>query len=464
MKIHLLASSLLLEVFALSIQAAFSMPVVRSPFNSFESLLPTHWVGLVSEESFPVHIRHSAPLLLAPVASISPTGSQSIPRVNSLASFQLLASFDVPNGVNPTAGLVRANNGNFYGTTARGGLTGAPNCIATAGCGTVFRITPTGQKTTLVAFDGTNNLGLPSDGTLVQGRDGNFYGTTNGGISSSNFGTAYRMTPTGKLTKLAQFDFYNTGGAPHGLIQAKDGNLYGTAETGGAFSSSLCASRGCGAVFRLSSAGNLTILAKFNGTNGSKPTAGLLQASNGSFYGTTSQGGNTTACLNGCGTIFRMSATGKITTLVKFKGSNGADPEAELIQGSDGNLYGNTAEGGKNNAGTLFRMSPNGSLTILYHFNISNSNGRYPKAALVQGRDGFFYGTTTSGNFTNPGGTVFRVTRSGVLTTLINLTGFPASASNSIAKLVEGNSRQFWGTSVDGGALDRGTVFRVSVN
>jgi uncharacterized repeat protein (TIGR03803 family) len=151
--------------------------------------------------------------------------------------------------------------------------------------------------------------------------------------------------------------------------------------------------------------------------NGAYPAAALVQGSDGNFYGTT-QGGGT----NGAGTVFQISTNGALTSLYSFTGGNdGADPRAGLVQGSDGYFYGTTSGGGTNNEGTVFKISPNGGLTGLYSF-IGGNDGAYPVAGLVQGSDGYFYGTTYDGG-TNGAGTVFRISTNGALTSLYSFTG-----------------------------------------
>jgi uncharacterized repeat protein (TIGR03803 family) len=269
-------------------------------------------------------------------------------RVSPGGAATTLVNFSSSNGSAPYAGLVLGSDGNFYGTTYQGGS--STNC--TSGCGTVFRMTPGGALTTLVNF--TNLNGARPTGNLIQGSDGNFYGTTNQGGSSSNCtggcGTMFRITPTGTLTTLVFFDSFTNGANPYaGLIQGSDGNFYGTTYVGGF--------NGYGTVFRVTPTGSFTTLVDFNFNNGANPLASLIQANDGNFYGTTYQGGNSTSCTNGCGTAFKMALDGTVTTLVNFSSTNGAKPRARLLQGSDGNLYGTTYQGGSSNVGTVFRLN-----------------------------------------------------------------------------------------------------------
>jgi uncharacterized repeat protein (TIGR03803 family) len=157
------------------------------------------------------------------------------------------------------------------------------------------------------------------------------------------------MDASGNVTVLHLFSGPD-GDNPNGIIQASDGNFYGTTSLGGAFTN--CGNNaGCGTVFKIDASGNVTLLHAFSGPDGWTPTSSLIQASDGDFYGTTSGGGP-----SGKGTVFKMDALGNVTVLWSFSGSDGADPVAGLIQGTDGNLYGTTEVGGSVGAGVVFRL------------------------------------------------------------------------------------------------------------
>jgi uncharacterized repeat protein (TIGR03803 family) len=251
--------------------------------------------------------------------------------------------------------LVQASDGNFYGTTYWGGTSN--NC-ATYGCCTVFKITTGGTETILHSFctqSGCPDGSSPQAG-LVQGSDGNLYGETFYNGVANGYGTAFKITTSGTLTTLHNFDFTD-GADPSGtLVQASDGNFYGTTSQGGA-------NGGGGTVFKMTSSGTLTTLYNFCPLSncrdgGAGPNAGLVQASDGNFYGTTAGGG-----ANVSGTIFAITSSGTLTTLYNFcsvGGTNctdGAWPEAGLIQASDGKLYGVTSVGGNASfAGTAFSL------------------------------------------------------------------------------------------------------------
>jgi len=191
-----------------------------------------------------------------------------------------------------------------------------------------------------------------------------------------------------------------------GLIQGTDGKFYGTTEYGGA--SNACWSGnhavGCGTVFEITPNGALTTYS-FNGADGAYPYAGLAEGTDGNFYGTTSFGG-----ANGhFGTVFKITASGMLTTLHSFDGTDGEAPAAGPVQATslDGNFYGTTTSGGAYGAGTLFKITPGGTLTTLYSFD--GKDGEWPYAGLVQATDGNFYGTTAFGG-ADGGGTVFKIT------------------------------------------------------
>ncbi len=311
------------------------------------------------------------------------------------------------DGSNPQEGLVQATNGYLYGTTQQGGKYGA---------GTVFKITPSGSLTTLYSFcspgctDGAN----PFAG-LIQASNGDLYGTTAGGGSGTGAegsGTIFKITPGGALTTVYTFcslSMCTDGSEPlAGLIQATNENFYGTTLAGG--------THGEGTVFKITPGGGLTTLHSFcsktNCADGSNPEAGLVQASNGDFYGTTAFGGAN----NNAGTIYEITSGGKLTTLYSFcaqtQCTDGYNPVAGLIQATDGNLYGTTPSGGDpmTEGGTIYEITPGSSLPTIYPFGDAEL-GYEPSAALVQDTNGALYGTTVSGGIStacqNGCGTVF---------------------------------------------------------
>ena len=388
--------------------------------------------------------------------------------IASLAqTFTSLASFDGTNGSNPNyTSLVQGLDGNFYGTTEFGGTGGRAS-----GWGTVFKITPAGTLTTLYNFCIQANCadGQEPSAGLVLASNGNFYGTTYGG-GANGFGTVYKITAAGALTTLYSFCAKANcadGALPEdALVQGADGNFYGTTAYGGTH----CPKNspiGCGTVFKITPAGTLTTLYSFcaqaNCADGTTPVGGLVQGTDGNFYGTTG-GGFPSGSL---GTVFKITPTGTLSTLNGFNGFNGSgcNPYDGLVQASNGDFYGTTSGCGANNGGTVFSITAGGMLTYLYSFGIPN--GGYPYAGLVQGTDGNFYGTTPYGEVTRPicndlhCGTVFKITPDGTVTTLHHFIltdgGFPTGG------LLQATNGKFYGTTFRGGPNDSGTVFSLSV-
>ena len=353
-----------------------------------------------------------------------------------------LHSFNGGDGRSPEATLVQGSDGNFYGTTALGGAHFK---------GTVFKIDSAGSLTTLHSFSGFPGDGAAPVAGLVQGTDGNFYGTTASGGAFFQ-GTVFRMTSSGAITVLHSFNsFLGEGAVPiAGLVQGSDGNFYGTTALGGAHFK--------GTVFKIDATGTFTTLHSFSGSpsEGANPVAGLLQGSDSNFYGTTASGG-----AHFQGTVFRITPSGALTVLHSFSGhpGEGAVPFAALVQGSDGNFYGTTALGGAHSKGTVFKIDSAGSLTMLHSFSGSPGEGANPVGGLVQGSDGNFYSATALGG-THSRGTVFNIDATGSLTTLHSFSGSPDEGALPFAGLAQGTDGNLYGTTALGGAHGAGTVFK----
>jgi uncharacterized repeat protein (TIGR03803 family) len=311
-------------------------------------------------------------------------------RVSGL-TMTTLHGFGGGDGRYPLAGLVQGTDGWFYGTATYGGTNN--------NAGTVFRAGALGGFTVLHDFDGTT-AGNPHAG-LVQGADGNFYGTT---LQPSDNGTVFRISPQGVYTNLYSFGGAPDGSAPWaGLVLGSDSNFYGTTEYGGRYTNTI--PDGCGTVYRITPAGVLTNLYQFSGgTDGNLVYGGLVEGSPGNFYGTTLLGG-----ASGEGVVFRITSTGAFTNLYSFPGgTNGALPSAGLVHATDGNFYGTTTGGGIYGSGTVYRISAAGAFTNLYSFG-SGTDGAFPYDALIQGSDSNFYGATQLGG-THGQGTLFKIT------------------------------------------------------
>jgi uncharacterized repeat protein (TIGR03803 family) len=308
-----------------------------------------------------------------------PGGCGTAYRIGPSGTFTPLHTFTGSDGQFPALFLLDTD-GNFYGATAAAGP---------GGSGTVFRMTPGGMVTTLHSF--AAGEGAVASG-LVRGEP-DFYGTTLFG-GANGAGTVFRMTAAGAVTTLHSFSG-SDGRSPAGIVRGNDGNFYGITQGGGA--------NDVGTVFRLTPDGAFTTLHSFSGIDGAGPT-GLIPGSDGNFYGGTESGGSSAGCADGCGTVFRIGQDGGVTTLHSFDGSDG-QVAAVAIQGKDGNFYGFTALAGDACCGTLFRIGPSGSFATLHSF--SGTDGRSPRA-MVQGDDGDLYGTTAAGGANNAG-TVFRL-------------------------------------------------------
>jgi len=368
---------------------------------------------------------------------------------SSAQTLATLVNFDGTNGSAPAASLIQASDGNLYGTTQYGGTVNGCEGGFSA-CGTVFKITTGGTLTTLHTF--TYGDGAWPVSPLVQGTDGNFYGTNQGEGDSGGKGVIFKMTPSGTVTML-----YSGFTLVAGLVQGRDGNFYGTFPR----------IYNDGTVFNITPSGTLTTLYTFSGTDGNNPQAGLILATDGNFYGTTANGGTSNNCGYGCGTVFKMTPSGSLTTLHSFNLKDGQTVIAGLVEGTDGNFYGTNMGGGTGagNAGTVFKITPSGTLTTLYNFcsQTGCTDGYQPRAALAQGSDGNFYGTTSGGG-TYGKGTIFTITPSGTLTTLYSFCPQSGCADGSfpVAGLVQASDGNFYGTTQQGGTNNLGTVFRFS--
>jgi len=260
--------------------------------------------------------------------------------------------------------------------------------------------------------------------------------------------TATALLAQTTLTTLYKFNVTDGEYPIAPLIQASDGNLYGTTGYGGA--------NGIGTVFSITTTGALTTLHNFAGMEGAYPTAALVQGNNGIFYGTAAEGG-----ANGAGTIYEITSHGRLGTLYSFCAqtycADGASPTAPLVQPINGKLYGTTNYGGANNNGTVFSITLRGNLASLQSFD--NPGGYEPVAGLVQGANGKFYGTTQFGGV-NSDGTIYTITGAGVLTTLHNFSD--TDGANPVAGLIQGSNGNFYGTTQYGGANGYGTAFKIS--
>ena len=369
-------------------------------------------------------------------------------------TFTTLANFIVSNGDEPYYGsVIQATNGNYYGTTSYGGKNGG---------GVIFEITSAGKLSDIYNFCSQTNCadGKNPYSGLILGSDGNFYGTTHDSGGPNNAGTVFKMTIGGKLTTLYSFcaqPSCTDGEAPDGaLVQASNGNFYGTTYNGGAF--------GYGTIFEVTQSGTFKTLysfcAKTNCNDGGQPTSGLVQGTDGNLYGTTYYYGSHHA-----GTAYEITTAGKFKLLYSFCAqascADGSDPFGGLVQGSNGNFYGTTNVGGSN-YGTIFELTTAGVLTTLHTF--GDTDGGYPTSAPMRASDGNFYGTTWAGGVTGDGGTIYQITPAGAFSLLYNFCSSLNSCTGTSPEgaLGQATNGEFIGTTTFGGTGNDGTVYSYS--
>lgn len=410
------------------------------------------------------------------VATNSADSSQTataIVTVIAAPSYSILYSF--PDAFEPAA-LVQGTDGNLYGTNELN----------------AYKITSSGGFTELTDLSSSPDAPISS---LIQATDGNFYG-----VDSEGTGSIFQLTPSGALAMLYSFPTPSpdsvTGLFPWaGIIQGTDGDFYGTTYAGGNesctsygfgipaygpydYNPTAYSGYGCGTVYRMDTSGNVTVLYSFSGqSDGNYPQSALIQGADGNLYGTTSAGGASQD-----GTVFKITVSGSLQTLHSFSGSDGNGPVASLVQGTDGDLYGTTAMGGAFGYGEVFRLDTSGNnYTVLHSF--SGADGSSPVASLIQGSDGNFYGTTWSGGdltcgiyywqvgsnypyIDNSGcGTVFKMDSSGNITVLHTFEEPQTPDGNApYAGVIFGKDGYLYGTTYYGGAsVYFGTIFRLGI-
>jgi uncharacterized repeat protein (TIGR03803 family) len=341
------------------------------------------------------------------------------------------------------AGVIFGSDCHLYGTTFYGGKKGH---------GVVYQLDGDGNEKVLYNFHllTANGFGQPTGG-VIRDSKGNLYGTTFIGQADVGYGNGvvYKVDTAGHSTVLHNFTGEADGGVPYGgVIRDSKGNLYGTAEVGGA--------SGAGVVFKVDTFGNETVLYSFTGgSDGGYPLAGVIRDSKGNLYGTTNGGGASYA-----GVVFKVDTSGNETVLYSFTGgSDGGYPLAGVIRDSKGNLYGTTNGGGASGAGVVFKVDTFGNETVLYSFT-GGSDGGYPLwVVLVRDSAGNLYGTTNGGGASGAG-VVFKVNAAGNETVLHSFTG-GADGGNPYAGVILGPEGNLYGTTAFGGGTNAGVVFEI---
>ncbi len=391
----------------------------------------------------------STPLVEGPggfygVALVGVTGFGTAFKITASGTFTKLHDFTAGADGGKPLYLVNGGDGNLYGLTA----------FATVAMvsypGTFFRMTPTGTVTTLHYFAADNSEGFLDPSSLTLGSDGNLYGTAWAG-GTSGYGTVYRMTLGGTLTKLHDFGPYGDAGgtSPTGLVLGADMNLYGATLGGGA--------NNVGVIFKI--APGYSVIHSLSLADGSLPGSGytavpMFQGNDGSFYGTSSAGGSPA---DGGGSAWKVTTTGVLTVLHAFLSTEGYRPYAGVIQANDQNFYGSTNAGGPDGLGGLFQLTPSGSYTGFHFFQLPDTDGAVPFSAPIQAADGYLYGATYGGN--SGVGVIYKASLPPSVLTIVPSSG-PAAGGSSAT--ISGTSYLSGATVTFGGVSATASVSNVT--
>jgi uncharacterized repeat protein (TIGR03803 family) len=354
----------------------------------------------------------------------------------SVAQMKVLYNFNGTLGSNPTEiALIQGRDGQIYGTASLGG---------TYGLGSVFKITTTGQFTALHSFNGTD--GQYPEAGLTLGADGNFYGTTEEGGTGS-WGVLFKMNPTGAVTILHNFNQDGVDGfdplSPP--ILASDGNFYGATTYGGI--------NNAGAVYKLTPAGVYTIIYNYDSSVGYGAQSSPAQGRDGNLYVAALTGGS-----SNCGSEIKISTGGVLVNSYSFDcGANGGNPEGSLVQASNGNFYGVAFNGGAYSEGVLFKLDTSLDYTVLYSFGTTTTNGTEPNGGLIQATDGNFYGVAYRGGSFNDGA-IYNYSLAGGSNTLFSWNR-EIEAEGAFLQHTNGT---LYGVTYLGGTNNLGTVYSFS--
>jgi len=396
------------------------------------SALVRSWISRVSRR--PAGAVLALPVLLLPLVAVTPAAQAQ--------TFSLLYSFTgAPDGAYPYAGVIEDSSGTLYGTTY---WAGAGNE------GTVFELNSSGAESVLYSFRGSSD-GYGPYATVARDGKGNLYGTTPYG-GTSYYGVLFEVDTAGKETVLHNFADGTGGDVPYGgLLLDKSGNLYGTTAAGGAFN--------YGTIFKLSKDGNYTVLHSFAGppTDGGNPTIGnLIMDRKGSLYGVTAQGGS-----SGYGAVYRLTNDAQLAVLYSFSAASGVYPTGTLARDKSGNLYGTTKEGGAYGVGTVWKLSARGTEKTLHDFDGGTTDGESPYPGVVLDAEGNLYGDTYEGGASDYG-TVYEVSNTGEFTLLHSFTNYPSDGATPYGSLLLDAQGALVGTTYAGGAYGWGTVWKLT--
>lgn len=355
-----------------------------------------------------------------------------------------------------------ASDGNFYGVARASERQCRP--ISPIDCGGIYRYSPADGLSVLFIFGGSDTDGYLPSGPLIQGSDGDLYGTTDNGGKNGGGGTIFKVSLNGDYSQLHSFgDGEFDGDIPlGGLVEASDGNFYGVTASGGDYTCTEIPSGigNCGTIFRMSPNGQTEVIYSFGDPSksgeGVSPNGPLVQGQDGSLYGTTQTRGT-----NGLGTIFKLLPNGDVEHFFSFGpfGDNPGVPAVGLIRASDGNIYGVTSNGGlglcgSRGCGTVYRITPSDEVTVVYQFGLVNgrTDGEGPAGFLFEGSDGALYGSTVQGGSIDiNGGTIFRLTKGGTKTTLASFGPFLDMPTQPDGGITQGADGAFYGTTFNAG-------------
>jgi uncharacterized repeat protein (TIGR03803 family) len=377
----------------------------------------------------------------------------------------ILYTFPTPpvNGMWPWAGLAMDSSNNLYGVTYAGGL--GSQSICSGGCGAVFKFDSHGKLTVLHVFHGFDGENVQVSPTLDA--VGNLYGVSSTGTGPAQNGTVFKVTAAGNFSVIHRFQG-SDGAFPNGpLLIDHSGNLYGTTNRGGLY--------GYGNVFKMTPSGIETVLYDFmGGADGGTPGGNLLRDGQGNLYGTAAVGGAAFGN-SGFGVIFKLTPAGTESVLYTFCATagcmDGKYPES-LVRVASGNFYGTTTEGGTANQGTVFGINSAGAEIMLYNFCSAGITSNCPDGSIPVGPilslNGNLYGTTESGGlgtdyFSDPG-VIFEMSPAGVETLLYSFPASYAMGGNSESGVIADSAGNLYGTFYTGGSTGGGGIFKLTKN